>query len=241
LKLLDDVDWGGCHSARPGGLKGNNKLKKATDISLNMKKTILTILALAAAQAAIAEIDSRVIHNYSSVGLSYSYLHDIGNSGVDAHGFTGSFSYDYRNFLFGVNGGYWKADEDFGVGAALDGWGVGGSVGYVFRLAGNHVNIIPSFGAGYSESLLRVPGAGRFVSDVTAIQPSIVLSYALNNRVSVHTGYMFSYDVDRETDSHGLLAGTRVALLERLGLTIGALFVEGRGFSALQAGLSWHY
>jgi hypothetical protein len=48
-------------------------------------------------------------------------------------------------------------------------------------------------------------------------------------------------DIDDGDDSHGLTVGTRIALMERLGLNIQSAFTDGQGFSGITAGLSFHY
>jgi hypothetical protein len=207
-----------------------------------MIKTFMTSVALLCVQTLLAEeIQSRVIHNYSQIGVSYGYLHDIGNSDVNANGVLGDYSFDYRNVIFHVNGGAFWGDDDLGINADVELWTIAGGVGYVFRFYENHINVIPRFEVGYSEISVKVPGFGTSRDHSTAILPGVTLSYALNNRISVDGGYTYSRDVDNGDDGHGFTVGTHVALLEQLGLNVQAAFAEGRGFTGITAGFSFHY
>ena len=206
-----------------------------------MIKTFITSVALLCAQALLAdEIESRVIHNYSQIGVSYGYLHDIGNADINANGVLGDYSFDFRNVIFHVNGGaFWGQDEPRID--ELEIWTIAGGVGYAFRLYENHFNIIPRFEVGYSEVSVRVPGFDTARDDSTFILPGVTLSYALNNRISLDGGYTYSRDIDNGDDGHGFTVGTRVALLQQLGLNVQAAFAEGRGFAGISAGFSFHY
>ena len=207
-----------------------------------MIKTLITSVALLCGHALLAgEIESQVIHNYSQIGVSYGYLHDIGNSDVNAHGVIGDYSFDLRNFVIHLSGGSFWGDDDLGVDADLDLWTIAGGAGYVFRLYENHINIIPRFEVGYTETSLKVPGFGKFRDDATTILPGVTVSYALNNRISVDGGYTYIRDIDHGEDSHGLSVGTSIALMEQLGLNVHAAFADGQGFSGITAGLSFHY
>ncbi len=183
------------------------------------------------------EINSRVIHNYSQVSAGYGYLHDIANTGVNAHGGIAGASYEVENFIFGVNGGYFVGDGAFDS----DLWSINAGVGYVIRLASNRVNIIPAFGVGYGEVTETYPDGSSNHGDSTTINPGITASYALNNRWSISSGYNYGRDVDSGFDTHGLSVGTRVALAERIGFNLGAVFIEKAGFAGLTAALSYHF
>jgi len=196
---------------------------------------------LCAGQLFAEEITSSVIHDYSQVGIVYRYVHDFGNTDDNAHGFAGNGSYEIRNFVLSVSGDYLWGDNDLGVDADVNLWSVVGGVGYVLRLYQNHVNIIPRFEVGYSEVSVKVPGFGTFHSDSTAVLPGITLSYAINNRISFDGGYTYAHDLDTGDDGHGFTAGTRIAVAERIGLNIQAMFAEGLGFTGVTAGLSFHY
>lgn len=208
-----------------------------------MIRTILTSAALLCVHPLLAhEIDSRVIHNYSQIGLSYGYVHDIGNSDINAHGVQADYSFEVRNFIFHASGGSFWGDDDLGIDAELDFWNIAGGVGYVFRLSENHINIIPRFELGYTEISLDAPGFDTLRDDGLTILPGITLSYALNNRISVDGGYTYIRDIANDgEDSHGLTVGTRIALMEQLGLNIQAAFADGQGFSGITAGFSFHY
>lgn len=110
-----------------------------------MNRALLFSLTMAGVSSLAAqEINSSVIHNYKYVEVGYDYVY--GDQGPDGHGSSAFASYELNNFLFGIGGGYLQAGDN----PEFETWGVGGVIGYVFRLQENHINIIPSFGVGYS-------------------------------------------------------------------------------------------
>ncbi len=187
------------------------------------------------------DIDSQVIHNYSQVSLGYSYLDNVGDTGINGHGVIATASYEVQNFVFGLGGSYHVGDEDFGVGLETDLYTIGGRIGYAIRLADNRVNIIPSLGLTYSEISASVSGFGSVKEDATVIQPSITVSYAFNNRWSINAGYLYGRDLDSDIDSHAISVGTRIALAERVGFDVGVVFLEEYGFGGINAGVSFHF
>ncbi|MFN7137777.1 MAG: hypothetical protein ACK4UN_00395 [Limisphaerales bacterium] len=206
-----------------------------------MKKTLLVIGLATATQLSAEELTSNVIHDYNQVQINYDYFHDLGNTGVNAHGVGAQFSYEIKNFLFAAEGGYAWGDDDLGINADLSFWNISGSVGYVFRFMGNHLNIIPRFGVGYNELEIDSPITGTFRFDDVTIHPGITASYAITHCWNVFTGYSFDYGIDTEAEGHALFVGTTVALAENIGTTVRAVFREGQGFAGLTAGISFHY
>ena len=181
-----------------------------------------------------AEIDSGVIHNYDYLGVGYGYLHELADD-LNAHGGVGQFSFEEQNFILSAGGGYFWGDNDDVADVEL--WNASASLGYVIRLAENHLNIIPSFGGGYSE--IDVEGAGS--ADSWSILPSISLSYALNNRISIGGGYTYAYNLDAEEETHLFNAGAKFALLHQVGLSVNAIFAEDEGFQGVTAGVEFHF
>lgn len=201
-----------------------------------MKRTLwLTTLALLSTLNLRAEpIDSKVIHNYTFIGAGYQYAE--GDNGPDGHGGGGVISYDYNNFLFSLGGGYLTAGDS----PKFEVMSVSGSVGYVFRLQENHLNIVPHFGLGFSENQITF-GPFSSDSDTTALLPGISLSYAFNDRFSVNASYGYSYDIDRDTDGNSVSLGAELAVTENVGVDISAHFVEEQGFTGATAGISFHF
>lgn len=199
---------------------------------------LLTVPALLA-----AEIDSRTIHDYSFIGVGYGYLHEIAQEAagdVNAHGGVGQLSFEEQNFVLGVSGGYFWGDDDDLVDIQL--WNVSASLGYVIRLAENHLNIIPSFGGGYQEVDVEAgPVFGSFTEDSWSILPGVTVSYAINNRFALSGGYTFAYNLDAEEESHLFSAGAKFALLEQVALAAGAVFSDDDGFEGFTAGVEFHF
>jgi hypothetical protein len=205
-----------------------------------MKSILTVVLTLAGGYSAIAqEINSGVIHNYNFVGVSYDYVY--GDNASDLHGGSGVVSYDLNNFLVAVGGGY----QQGGGNPEIETWSGFGSIGYVLRLQENHINVIPSFGIGYSKSTatFQFPPFFSFKSTVesTAISPGLFGSYAFNNWFSVNAGYAYGYDVETSDDAHGFFGGAECALTEQVGVGISARFSEGQGFTGVSTGVHFHF
>src|SRR5688572_17147226 len=203
-----------------------------------MKTFIYTALGLLCAGVLVAApIDSKVIHNYNQFGIGYKYV-DAGDD-VTGHGVNGTVSVDLSNFLLGAGGNYvWYDEFD------AESWSAGGFAGYVLRLMENHINIIPRVGIAYNE-ISTDAGPFGFVENVVTLEPGITLSYAINNRISLNGGYTYVQDIESDDLSfdaaHTFSVGTSIALVERLGLNLNALFEEEQGFSGVTAILSWHF
>ena len=180
-------------------------------------------------------IDSKVIHNYNQFGVGYNY---VDGDDVDGHGVIGTASVDLNNFLLGGGANYVWFDD-------AESWSVEGFAGYIVRLMENHINIIPRVGVGYNQVSVDLGSFGDVDGDVVTIRPGITLSYAINNHISLNGGYTFVGDIesdDLQFDSaHTFSVGTSIALVERLGLNLHALFEEEQGFSGATAILSWHF
>jgi hypothetical protein len=205
-----------------------------------MKKSFLTTLLFASALSLQAEeIDSNVIHDYTSVGLGYGYLHDVA-PGVNAHGVVAGVSCETHNFVLEIEGDYFVGDDDLGIGLETDAWSVSGTVGYVIRLAENHVNVIPHVGVSYNEASASV-GPFSADADATVISPGVTISYAFNNCVSIAAGYSYSYDVDSETDDHSFHVGPTVRVCENVGVSVTGFFDTDDGFAGVLAGITYHF
>jgi hypothetical protein len=201
-----------------------------------MKKIVCTAMGLLCAAAVVADpIDSKVIHNYNQVGLGYNYVEA---DDLDGHGVIGGASVELSNFLIGGGANYIWFDD-------AEAWSVEGFVGYIFRLMENHINIIPRVGLGYDEASVDLGPFGEASEDVVTIRPGITLSYAINNHISLNGGYTFVGDIESDDlvfeSAHTFSLGTSLAIAERLGLSLNALFMEEQGFSGATAILSWHF
>jgi|SRR6185436_13745554 len=200
---------------------------------------VAMLVGASLAQVSADEITGKVIHHYTYVGAGYSYLHDVGDG--HAHGVFGEASFEEYNFVLSVSGGHWWADDDLGVDADTRLWSVGTSLGYVFRFAENHLNIIPRFGGAYGETIVDVPGPSRFKSEAWFITPGATLSYALNNRLALAANYTYAYNLDAEEGDHAFSVGPRFALFERVGLNVSASFTDDDGFTGVTAGVELHF
>lgn len=209
-----------------------------------MKRVLLLSLTVAGSQFGTAEeINSRVIHNYRYVGIGYDYFHIDQSQMPDGHGISATASYEYQNFLFGLGGGMVRGDNRT---IELKTWSIYGNVGYAFRLFENHLNIIPSFGYGYSEStetltLPFFPVGLEFNSHSSTIAPGLTASYACNNYLSLNAGYSYGYNLDAHDGAHGFSVGADCAVTKEIGLGVGVHFDTEEGFTGLSAGISYHF
>jgi len=185
------------------------------------------------------EIDSRTIHNYDYFSIGYGYLHDINDSGVDGHGAVGEFSFEQNNFLIAVLGGYFWADDTGSADVNL--WSVSPAIGYVLRLAENHVNIIPRVAFSYSGIDIDDSVFGNETDESWFFLPGVFLSYAINNRFSINGGYTYSYNFDNSENDHLFSAGAVVAIVDRIDLAVTASFSNDFGFSGIMSALEFHY
>jgi hypothetical protein len=200
--------------------------------------TIAGMLSLACGLTA-GEIDSRTIHNYDYVSVGYGYLHDINDSGVNGHGAVGEFSFEEHNILVSVDVGYFWADDAGSADANF--WIVRPGIGYVLRLAENHVNIIPRVAFGYSGIDIEGPLFGNAKDESWSFLPGISLSYAINNRFAINGGYTYSYNIDNWHKDHLFSAGGAVAIVERIDLAVTASFSNDSGFTGITGAVEFHY
>lgn len=209
-----------------------------------MKRVLLLPLALAGIQfGAAEELNSSVIHNYRYIGVGYDYFYSDQMQLPDGHGIFAFGSYEYENFLFGIGGGNVRGENRA---VEVETWDVYGEVGYVFRFFKNQLNLIPSFGIGYSESrqTLHVPFFPfvlEFDSDATGIAPGLTASYAFNHQVSVNAGYSYGYDLDAHDGAHTFSVGAACAVTREIGLGVGVHFEAEEGFTGLSTGISFHF
>jgi len=198
-----------------------------------MKRVLTFAFAIACAHQIMAQqegITSKVIHNYTEFGVGYTYVDEF--AADHGHGAIAHSSVDMHNVLFNVRGGYVWGD-------GADAWNIGADLGYIVRLARNHVNIIPRFGMTYNK--LEPDNIDSI--DISTIDPGITLSFAFNNWVSIAGNYTYVRDVDfgKHSDAHTYGPAARIALTETMGLDVGATFADGEGFMSAFAGLSFHF
>ena len=202
---------------------------------MNWTRVLLLLLTMTGISSLSAEeIDSKVIHQYKYVAVNYEYVD--GQGGPDGHGGSGFVSYEFKNVLFGVGGGYVQAGDN----PTAKTWSINGQVGYVFRLLGNHINIIPSFGGGYAESKVEFPFF-EVTQNSPFIAPGVSVSYAFNNYVSVNAGYTYGYNLDTEQDVNAFSVGAECAVTEVIGLGVSVAFDTEDGFTGVSAGVRFHF
>lgn len=211
-----------------------------------MKNGIIALVTLlsVAGQAVLAdELESGVIHNYRFIGGGYGYLHDIADSDFNAHGAVGLLSFEEQNLVLGASGGYFWGEEDDPIDFTT--WNANVSLGYVVRLMGNHLNIIPNVGGGYSEVELEIrdPLLGTFTvtEESWSIFPGIGVSYAITHQFAINGSYAWGYNFDSEEDDHLFSAGAKFAILEKVGLSANANFSAEFGFSGAVAAVEFHF
>ena len=200
---------------------------------------ITGMFSLMACGLMAAEIDSKVIHNYKYLSAGYGYLHDIADSDINAHGAVGEFSFEDHNFLIGFSGGYFWAENTGSTDVNL--WNANASLGYVFRVMENHINIIPRIEGSYSGIDIDDPTFGTADDQTWSILPGASLSFALCNWFAVHGGYTYAYNFDTEDEDHLLNAGAKFAIVDQIGLSVDAVFSKEFGFSGITGMLEFHY
>jgi hypothetical protein len=199
---------------------------------------ITGMLSMAACTFAAEELNSRVIHDYNFFGVGYSYLHDFADLDINGHGPVGAFSFEEGNFVLGVSGGYFWL-EDIGD-TDVNLWDVTASLGYVVRLANNHINIIPRVGGQYAGIQLD-NDFGDAEDEAWSILPGVGLSFALCNWFAIDGGYTYAYNFDSEDEDHLFTAGGKVALGDRIGIGAHANFSKEFGFNGVTGLLEFHY
>lgn len=197
-----------------------------------MKRVIVfTFAVLCGYQLMAAEgINSRVIHDYTEIGVGYEYI-DV-EGGAEAHGAIAHTSVDMDNVILDINGGYVWGDD-------ADSWRAGAGLGYAVRLMRNRINIIPRVGITYNK--FDPDGVGS--SDLTTVEPGVVVSYAINNRLSINAGYEYVHDIDfnKDEELHLFGIGARIAVRERMGVDVGATYAEEHGFAGAFASVNFHF
>ena len=190
---------------------------------------------------AAQEINSKVIHNYRSVGVFYSYTHDAADIGLIAHGVGGNASYEWRGFVPSISAAYAIADHDFGDEWESYAWAVGGDLAYVFRFLENRINVLPAVGVSYNVTTWDSRVFHDVDYEITVLGAGLDLSYAFNNRLSISARYGYSRDVDSTADGHSYGFGTRIAVAERVAVNINFGFSYDYGFAGAAVGLGYHY
>ncbi len=202
-----------------------------------MKTVLLTTVGLLSAVRLMADpVDSEVIHNYTFVDVGYSFLRGI-HGAPDFHGAFLAGSYDFHSLVFAADGSYHAADWN---GVEVDRAGVGGGIGYVFRAAENHLNIIPRFRADYSELTARLFG-GDVSAHTTTVGPGLVLSWAFSDQVAVNGAYDYAYNLDTQDHRDVFHLGAVVAIAERVGLGLDTSYDTHDGFTGFSVGVSYHF
>jgi hypothetical protein len=207
-----------------------------------MKRIILAavLMGASACQLLPAEVNGKVIHHYTFVGGGYGFLHDVGDE-LNAHGVFANASFEEHNVVMTFGGAYFWGDDDLGIDADVTLWDLNASVGYVVRLAENHLNIIPRFGAAYAEAAVDVPDFGTERADAWSIAPGATVSYALNNRIAVAGSYAYVYNLEVEEGNHAFSVGPKFAIFERVGVGVSATFDDEEGFTGVFAGVELHF
>src|SRR5688572_25851315 len=98
-----------------------------------MKKLLTASLVLIKAlvsQINAHEIDSRVIHHYTYLKIGYSYIHDLIEDELNAHGAVSIGSFESHNVVLTLSGGYFWSDDDLGVDADINLGNFSTSLGY---------------------------------------------------------------------------------------------------------------
>jgi hypothetical protein len=206
-----------------------------------MKKgliALVTLVSIVGQPLMAQEIDSGVIHNYRFLGVGYGYLHDIFNADVEGHGIVGTVSIEDQGFVLDVgNGllpsGYFWVDEEA---ADINLWNVTARFGYVVRLMENRLNIIPRVGGSLTGLEIE-----DFSDETWSIIPGVGASFALTDRIAINGGYGWNYDFDTEEEDHVFNAGVKVAIFDKLGVSLNAFVIEDFGFSGATATLDLHF
>ena len=192
------------------------------------------VAALSSRLMAADPVDGKVIHHYNFAEGGYGYLHDVGDS-INAHGVHAQLSFEEHNVVVTVGGGHFWGDE------ALNFWNLNTSVGYVLRLADNHLNVIPRFGAVYSDASTEGDTGTLFGNETWSIAPGATVSYALNNRLALAGTYAYAYNLDAEEGDHVFSVGPRLAIFERVGVNVNALLSDEDGFLGVTAAVEFHF
>ena len=204
-----------------------------------MKRLLIAnavLVGVLASRLMAEDVDGKMIHHYTFVEGGYGYLHEIGDGDINAHGLHTQLSFEQHNVVVTFGGGHFWGDDSQNF------WNLNTSIGYVFRFAGNHLNLIPRFGAVYSDATEEVEDASTlFGNETWSITPGATISYALNNRIALIGSYAYNYNLDEEEGDHVLSVGPKVAIFEQMGVSVRALLSDEDGFMGVMAGVEFHF
>jgi hypothetical protein len=208
-----------------------------------MKTCLFAILGILCAGHLLAqEIDSEVIQRYSYVSLSFGYVPGHGDLPALA-GYQLDGSFEYRNYLAWLNLENFEDTGNAVFGAEMN--RTSGGIGYVVRLDRNHINIIPRLGVSYlkinqtdDNNLLGTPTT---LVETTAMVPSVMFSYAFNNRFSLDAGYGLGVDVDSGATVSQLNLGATFAFAKRWAVRLAGTLASDQNYNGLFAGVGFHF
>lgn len=221
---------------------------------------LATAVPLASLNSKADEFQSGVINNYNQATISFGYSPNLLSGVKDAaYGVGLGASFDLNNTVLGVNAGYsyWDIKN---IGSANI-YNVGTSIGYVFRLNGNRLNIVPTlaFNADIIDDGSGVYYYSRYYTvfypeyyATMSLSPGVKMSYALHNRIGLNASYFYDINVYNDTPFntpgfHSFTVGPTFAITEKVGWFIKANFsVPSEGassemFDSYSTGISFNW
>jgi len=198
---------------------------------------LVTTLPFVALHLKADEFQSGVINNYNQATLSFGYSPNLVSGVSDAvYGVGAGVSFDLNNTVLGINAGYGYWDvKDYGSANIFN---LGTSLGYVFRLNGNRLNILPTLafnadiiddGSGvYYYSYYNTVFYPEYYATMS-LSPGVKVSYAVHNRIGLNASYFYDINVYNDTPFntpgfHSFTFGPTFAITEKVGWFIKANF-----------------
>jgi hypothetical protein len=217
-------------------------------------------LAALCLQGFAEDFQSGVINNYNQATISFGYTPNL-LSGVSdaAYGIGTGVSFDFNNTVLGVNAGYSYWDiKDIG---SANIYSIGTSLGYVFRLNGNRLNVTPTlaFNADIIDDGSGVYYYSRYQTvfypeyyATMSLSPGVKASYAVHNRIGLNASYFYDINVYNDTPFnapgfHSITFGPTFAVTEKIGWFVRANFsfaAEGQSselFDSYSTGFSFNW
>ncbi len=229
----------------------NNQLTITTYMNLRHIPIFTLVSASLISTTHAEELVSNVIHNYDQANVGFVFAgKPIVGSDADAFGFTSGVSSEIsKDLLVSFNGGsMWGKDDTISVNGNL--WSISPSVGWIFRLAGNQVNLIPHINYSYSEmSLAKYDGSSH------GIAGGATFSLAKTDRAAFLFDYTYGDSISDDytsfysTGAHTLTVGPTVRVGEKTGVYLRGylkwpaedrVVVENKPFGII-VGLEYHW